>query len=393
MAGKIHSIEEVVSGAELLDDVFAFVRRFVSLTENQATVISVWIFHTHAFHAARVTPYLAILSPEKQSGKSLLLSVLRLLVNKPWFTGKVSAAVLVRKIAGECPTLLFDESDCSFGGDKDFAQELRGVLNTGYEMHGAASSCQPVGGGKFEFKDYATFCPKAIAGIGTLPDTVEDRSFEIAMKRAGRGEQLDRFRRRTAEPEAIALRKMIEVWVKPLEKELEAAWPALPDELTPRQQDAAEPLLAIADAAGGVWPQRLRAALIQICTKSQAEDPSITVRLLADIRDVFHQRGTDKVSSADLVFSLCDIETAPWSEWSRGKPLSTNKLARLLSRFEISPKTIRVAESTMKGYAIEWFADAWLRYLPGPTPAEKRNTVTFPPIALFPEDLDDEDKA
>ena len=67
--------------AILLDDVARFVRRFVVLTEAQADTLALWVAHTHAFEAAETTPYLAITSAEKRSGKTRLLEVLELLVH------------------------------------------------------------------------------------------------------------------------------------------------------------------------------------------------------------------------------------------------------------------------------------------------------------------------
>jgi hypothetical protein len=107
-----------------------YVRRFVVLSEDQLTAIALWIAHTHAFAAAMATPYLAISSAEMESGKTRLLEVLRLLVASPWFTGRTTAAALTRKIDKSAPTLLLDESDAAFSSDKEYAEALRGVLNT-----------------------------------------------------------------------------------------------------------------------------------------------------------------------------------------------------------------------------------------------------------------------
>src|SRR4051794_27858155 len=118
--------------AETLDLVFWFVGRFVVLSEVQLVAVTLWIAHTHCFDAAQATPYLAISSAEKQSGKTLLLELLAMLVAKPWYTGRTSPAALVRYTDASTPTLLLDESDATFGGDRDYAEALRGVLNTGY---------------------------------------------------------------------------------------------------------------------------------------------------------------------------------------------------------------------------------------------------------------------
>jgi hypothetical protein len=123
---------ESVSGSDPLHNVGSFIRRFVSLSESQLIAITLWVAHTHAIDAAETTPYLNISSAEKQCGKTRLLEVLRLLVLKPWFTGSVSRAVLVRKMDAQKPTLLLDESDAAFKGDREYAEALRAVLNSGH---------------------------------------------------------------------------------------------------------------------------------------------------------------------------------------------------------------------------------------------------------------------
>jgi hypothetical protein len=369
-----HTIEELESmvagwpftegeGETLLFDLYVLIRRYVSLSEAQAVVAALWAAHTHTMEAAEATPYLAISSSEKGSGKTLLLEVLELVVAKPWLTGRVSAAVLIRKVDKERPTLLLDESDAAFSGEKDYAEALRGVLNTGHRRGGKASLC--VGqGANISFKDFSTFCAKAIAGIGKLPDTVADRSIPIQLKRARKEEVLARFRRREAEQEATPIRRHLEAWAEVVVTTLAEARPSLPDCLTGRQQDAVEPLLAIADLVGGNWPERARRAILEIFSDGQAEDDSTGVRLLADIKAVFDERKSDRIPSADLVEALAKIETSPWGDW-HGKPLTPAKLAKLLQPKGIAPIAMRVSPtSTPRGYQREDFEDAWSRYLP-----------------------------
>jgi len=367
----------------VLNSIKAFIRRFVSLSESQAQVVAVWVVHTHVIEAAHATPYLAITSAEKQSGKSTILEVLELLVAKPWSTGRVTAAVLIRKIDAERPTLLLDESDAAFGGEKEYAEALRGLLNTGHKPSGKASCC--VGqGANISYKDFSTFCAKAIAGIGRLPDTIADRAIPIRLKRAKRGECI-KFRSHKVEPEATSLRGTIEAWCQVILPQLHDAEPNLPDELTARQQDSAEPLLAIADLAGGDWPHALRSALSELCTKAQTSDGSIGVQLLADIRQIFDARGIDRISSTELAAALCEIETSPWSEWSKGKPLSAGKLARLLVPFDVAPHNVRVGSAVLRGYETDDFQDAWSRYLPPACAQDASESATAATSSLFNE--------
>jgi hypothetical protein len=361
----LESKTPLAEGADVLDRVLVFIRRFVCLSESQARVVALWIVHTHVFASGDATPYLAITSAEKQSGKTRLLEVLATLVADPWLTGRVSAAVLTRKIHAKHPTLLLDESDAAFGGEKEYAEALRGVLNTGHRS-GGSSSCCGRQGANISFQDFSTFCPKAIAGIGKLPDTVADRAIPIRLKRAAPGEVVERFRLRDVGPGATTLREQVETWCLTIAEKLPEARPDLPDALTDRQHDGAEPLLAIADMAGGEWPQVATRALVELCTEAQAADDSTGKLLLADIRQIFEAQGVDRIASAELTYLLTEIETSPWGEWSQGKPLSVAKLARLLRPFAIFPHSIRVDDKTPKGYEREDFQDAFRRYLQVP---------------------------
>jgi Protein of unknown function (DUF3631) len=350
-------------GAPLLDSISTFIRRFISLSESQARVVALWVAHTHALAAADATPYLAITSPEKRSGKTQLLELCGMLVANPWLTGRVTAAVLIRKVDKVQPTLLLDESDAAFGGEKEYAETLRGVLNTGHRRGGKASCC--VGqGANITFQDFSTFCPKAIAGIGMLPDTVADRAIPIRLKRKGREERVERFRLRNVAAETATLHGQIAAWIRPLIDLLRNARPLLPEELTDRQQDGVEPLLAIADVAGGNWPQTARQALVELCTDSGGTDDSFGERLLADIRQIFETRGQDRISSAELTAALAELETSPWSEWSNGKPITQPKVARLLRRFDVMPYPIRIGDRIVRGCERADFSDAFSRYLP-----------------------------
>ena len=369
----------------LLDKIVTHLRRYVVMTEAQARVEALWVAHTHAFEAANTTPYLAVNSPEKQSGKTLLEEVCELLVANPWLTGRVTAAVLIRKIDAEHSTLLLDESDAAFGSEKEYAEALRGLLNTGHRRGGKASLC--VGqGANITYKDFSTFCPKMIAGIGRLPDTVADRSFPIRLKRAAKGERRERFRRCKVEPLAEPLRQELEKWAIIYTPRLSEANPTLPEELSDRQQDGAEPLLAIADLAGGDWPEKARASLVALCTGEAAKDRSIGVELLADIRTIFFPLDGDgkplepleRISSEALAKVLAEMKDRVWAEWGKAqKPMSQAQLAKMLRRYEIEPRGLRLSSNKrLRGYEREWFEEVWKSYLPPYTALPGCDTVT-----------------
>jgi hypothetical protein len=357
-----------LSGAEILDRLVGFIRRFVALSYVQAVMVALWVIHTHAIDAADCTPYLHIKSVEKRSGKTRLLEVLALLVARPWLTGRVSAAVLVRKTADEQPSLLLDESDAAFKADKEYAETLRGSLNAGFRRGGVTSLC--VGqGANLSYRDFPVFSPKAIAGIGRLPDTIADRAIPIELRRRAPGEDVERFRQRKVEPEAVPLHSAAAAWAEANLRALAEAEPELPDELDDRAQDIVEPLLAIAEAVGDEWPDRARRAAVALLTGEQRDDAeSLGVRLLRDIREVFDGEGKDRLSTNTILEKLHGADEAPWGSL-RGEPLDARGLARLLKPYGITPKKLREGDQTFKGYQRAFFEDTWSRYLPT-TPEE-----------------------
>jgi hypothetical protein len=370
------AMRELLAGAELgfaiLSDIEAFLRRFVIMSDSQYVATTLWIAHTYCYKCFIWTPYLHITSAEKRCAKSRTLETVGYLVRKPWHTSSVSGAVLVRRIDSEQPTLLFDEVDAQFKADKETAQAVRQVLNAGAHCKGVASRCTGKGV-EIESRDFHVFCPKALAGIGNLPETVADRCLPIELRRKLPTETVERLREKTVAPDVAGLKKRLADWIERKRPNLVLyanckVAPELPEELNDRQRDGAEPLLAIADAAGGSWPERARSALVELYTGAAAEDRSLRTLLLRDIRSIFDESPRDRLPSADILERLNKIEESPWSEW-RGKPLTAHGLSKLLKPFDITPKNIRFDDAPQaKGYDRESFTDAWDRYLPLPPP-------------------------
>jgi hypothetical protein len=355
-------LEKVPDGAELLERLVWFIRRYVALSEDQAILSALWVVHTHTLDAADTTPYLNVKSAEKRSGKTRLLEVLSLLAARSWLTGRVTAAVLVRKVAAEAPALLLDESDAAFKGDREYAETLRGVLNAGFRRGGVASLC--VGqGANITYEDFPVYCPKVIAGIGKLPDTVADRSIPIELRRRRPSEKVERFRLRKVGPEALPISRDVRAWAQVHLDSLSTAEPDLPDELDDRAQDIMEPLLAIADEVGGEWPVRSRRAAVGLLTGEEREDAeSLGVRLLRNVRGVFDDKSSDRLPTGKLLEALHVMEEAPWGSL-RGEALDGRGLASLLKPYGVKPEKLREDDDTFRGYRRTSFEDAWVRYL------------------------------
>jgi Protein of unknown function (DUF3631) len=355
-----------LSGVEVLDGIVAFIRRFVALSDEQTALIGLWVVHTHAIDAADCTPYLHIKSAEKRSGKTRLLEILALVAARSWLTGRTTAAVLARKTAAESPTLLLDETDAAFRAGQEYSETLRGILNAGYRRGGVTSLC--VGqGANITYQDFAVFSPKAVAGIGKLPDTVADRAIPIELKRRKPSEKLERFRMRKVEGEAAPLQEAAASWAETRVEALAKAEPELPEELDDRAQDIIEPLLAIADEIGGEWPPRARDAAVALLTGEHREDSeSLGVRLLRDVRDAFDAEGADRLRTIDILTALNARDDAPWGSL-RGEALGARGLARLLKPYGVKPDQVWIDGANQKGYMRSWFADAWARYVPEDT--------------------------
>lgn len=349
------------------DQVNAFIRRYVVLTDEQLDALTLWVLHSWAFPAAAATPYLVVLSPLWQSGKTRLLEVLECLVKNPMLEVDPTPAMLFRSIEDRSPTLLLDEVDAMFGGDRERTEPLRGMLNAGNRRGGSISRCVPP---DWSVKEFSVFCAKCLAGLdnGRWPDTLLDRSIVLRLRRKASSEKVERFYRARVEAEVEPLREGLQEWADEHLDVLTAARPELPEaELSDRACDAWEPLLAIADLVGHGWSSRARSAAISLHQRQQAMEDAVGVVLLRDVRTVFAEH--ERLRSAELCMRLRALEESQWAAWGRGRHgLREADLARLLRPFEIMPRTIRleaaqVRGATAKGYLREHFEDAWRRYL------------------------------
>jgi putative DNA primase/helicase len=345
---------EPIDGAELLAALVEQVERYMVMEPGAAERVALWLLHTHVFQAFGITPRLAITSPRPQCGKTTLLDILQRLVVRPLLAANLTAAAVFRVVEVALPTLLVDEAD-TFLPNND---ELRGVLNSGHRRGGTVIR---VVGEDMEPRQFSTFSPAAIAMIGHLPGTLADRSVSITLKRKRADEPVESFRYDRSQ-DLDRLARMCARWAKDNADRLRGLDPVVPSNLYNRAADNWRPLLAIAEAAGGDWPERARA----IAAATVDSDQVKRVGLLADIREVFDSKGVDRVKSADLAAALVAMEGHPWAEHGRtGKPLTANGLARMLAGDNIAPKVMRFRlDEVGRGYEREQFEDVFERYLP-----------------------------
>lgn len=352
-----------VAGAELLLTMRAQLEKYLVLPAHAATAIALWSLHTWCLDAFFISPLLYPRSPEKRCGKTTLMIVVHELVRRPLLATNIAPAPLFRCVAEFRPTLLLDEADAWLKEN----EELRGILNGGHSRK-TAKVIRCVGD-EHDVRAFSTFCPKAVAGIGRLADTLADRSIIIPMKRKRPQDctaplREDRF-------DLSDIRRRCRRWADDEIEVLRQADPKIPTALNDRAADNWRALLAIADAAGGDWPREARTAAMAL--SGQADDEAIGTQLLSDIRSLFDRLedfgrsdddGGRAIASAALIERLGAMEDRPWAEWRHGKPITAPQMARLLRAFDVRPRTIRIGNQTAKGYLHEQFADAFSRYLP-----------------------------
>lgn len=347
--------------AALLDRVDEFVRRFVIFdSEHEPVALTLWCALTYNFECFEVCPYLAVTSPEKRSGKSVMFDVLGALCCNPWKVINPSAATLYYKLRVSTPTLLLDECDALFSKAETPTTELiRGILNAG--NHRGTTVPRMVGqGSKMRLEEFPVYCPKAFAGIGKIPDTIADRSIPIRLRRKRRDEPVARFRRSLVGAEAQELAAELEAVMTSIK--VREFVEDLPNELGDRAQDSWEPLIAIARTVGAAWEDRARRAAIALSGNVQ-DDDSAGVLLLTDIRRIFESKSPRRaLASSELVDELRKCEESPWADLG-ANGLTKHALARRLKPYGIRPGNNRDGDAVLKGYTRSSFEDAWARYI------------------------------
>lgn len=356
-ASNVQPWPQPVGGRVLLDKIAAVFNRHMDLSQGMTEALALWVMHAHAHDAAQHSPILFISSPTKRCGKTNLLSVLDLLVPKPLSAANVTPASVFRAIDRWKPTMLIDEAD-TFISDKT---ELRGVLNSGHRRSQAqVTRCV---GDDHTPRVYSTWCPKAFAGIGRLPSTLEDRSIIVELRRKLKSVRVERVPIR---PDAYdELRRKAARWGLDHMRRLEQADPDVPDALSDRACDNWTPLLAIADLIGGDWPVRARESAVRLSARD--DDEGEAEMLLQDLRAIFSREDADVMWTEAIIDGLVEMEGRPWVDLTRGRPITAHTLARLLKPFRVFPRKMRIDGGRQKRSAYERkrLEPVWRRYIDG----------------------------
>lgn len=349
---------------EILDEIRRMLQSLIVLDKESAIATALWVSASWLYDRFEIFPYLLLASPTKRCGKTRLLGIIRHLVERPMQAASISAAALFRTVEARRPTLLLDEFD-----QHDRESELHYLLNSGHERSGAAIRLVPKGNDYID-KSFSTFCPKVIAMIGKPKDTLVDRSIAVPMQRRRPSDRIKRLDDEAKQALQTLQRKLAR-W-KADTTELPEVEPLNTD--NDRLADNWLPLLTVAEMAGEEWPELARQAA-SILSKD-VEDDSIKIQLLQDIRRVFQEEETDKITTSDLLEKLKLMEESLWGEWNYGRGLSPRGLANLLRPFQIEPKVMRTEDKRARGYEFEDFRNAFEAYIPQNTPKLSVTSVT-----------------
>lgn len=355
-----------VNGAELLEDLTAIIRRHVIADPATIHAAALWAAFTWFIDVLNVAPIANITAPEKRCGKTVLLGVLARLACRPLPASNIAPAALFRALQLWQPTLLMDEVDAFLAAH----EEARGILNAGFTRD-AAYVIRCVGDDHTPTR-FNVWGAKALCGIGKIADTLADRSIPLRLRRKLTGERTVKIRHVDASAFAELGSKLARFAIDNREA-VRTARPPEVEGLNDRANDCWEPLLAVAEVAGGDWPRIARLAAVSLHGQEE-EAPSTGAELLASIRDAFDGKRANSLATATLLEALAEDEEAPWAAWNRGKPMSAHQLAKRLSEFGIKPTTIRIGLRTPKGYKREQFEEAFGRYLSEDAPATTATT-------------------
>ena len=352
---EVEPWEDAVNGIELLTEISDTLKRFIVCKPETAHAAALWIVMTWLMDAVKVAPLAVITAPEKRCGKTQLLEMIGKMSSKPMFASNITAAALFRSIEMWSPTLLIDEADAFLKDNED----MRGLLNAGHTRT-TAYTVRTVGDDHTP-KRFNLWGAKAVSGIGKLADTIMDRAIVLELRRKLDCEMVDRIRHAETGLFETIQRKLCR-FAEDHEEDIRKAKPSLPEELNDRAQDNWEPLLAIADTAGGVWPELARKAALTISGDKKTSQ-SLGVELLDDIKEVFDEKKLERVFTYQLVDYLCEDSEKSWATYNRGKPITPKQLSIKLSGYGIRSKDVRIGYDKKKGFETSQFDDAFARYL------------------------------
>jgi hypothetical protein len=351
-----------VDAASLLEECSAKICRYVVIQPHQLTTAVLWIGHAWTYdHGVPFnSPMLAATSAEPGAGKSLLAVVVGRLCPRLSLNVEITGPNVYRFVDAHKPTMVIDEADDLFTRKSD----LKHVMNAGW-TRGFTIPRQVKINGIWQTVHFDPFCPKLIALLGcNLPPQTRSRCIELRMLPKRHDEVTEEFDQRD-DAEFAILRRKLACFATNNAVILKDAKPIMPVGFNNRTAANWKLLLAIADLAGGDWPQRAREAAEHLSRSRHR--PTFGVKLLAEFSACFIESYTTEVTSETMKERLAANPVGIWIDYNHGGPITQRQIADLLDPFEINPVSLHPTKRkdfSRQGYRILQFADAFARYLP-----------------------------
>jgi putative DNA primase/helicase len=366
--GDVHSSEpplwhvepwgEPVTAAKLLPALISKYTAHVSVEPHEALVINLWVLFAWVHGIAKHSPLLVFTSAEPASGKSLALEVLSYLTPRPRQSVEITGPALYRFVDANKPTLLLDEVDSLFKRKPDFASLMKDSWS-----HTATVQRTVVVNGVYQTQFFSTFCPKAVAGLNPDMDLAQaSRTITIRMWPRPPGSKVS-FKHSDDE-EFAKLRQQALRWATDASADLQKRDPLLPPGFDDRQALNWKIPLAIAELAGGDWPDKARRAAEHL-TKTHNE-PSLGIQLLKVCYQLCAKAVKAKMGyfpTKALLTTLHADSSGPWLAYRGDKrvgPITEQQIAHLLKPFEI--RSSSNGTQRIKGYRCADFAKNFERF-------------------------------
>lgn len=325
-----------VDGARVLDLMRGMFMLYTKQqTDHHYAALALYAMYTHLSGVFRYAPRMVITSAEKQSGKTRTLDILRELVSNPEVAANTTVAALFLAVMEDeqhPPTIILDEADTVFGTKIKAEQneELRGFVNCGFQTGTPFTRANWV---TKKREQYSTFAPVVLAAIGALPETIVDRAVTIRLRRRKPGDTVEKYRLKEA-GKLHELRALAAEWAAEFRDRARSYEPKM--ELDDRPADVWEPLLAVADLAGGHWPQTARAAAAYLVAEGAGAAVEVTegIELLTDLRGILRMMQSDRLPSSALLEHLRSLEASRWKDGD----LTARRLALILANYGVKPK-------------------------------------------------------
>ena len=331
-------------GQAMLEEACQFIDRFSVLPSRAATyALATFAATTWIYQAFTETPRIHVTALDYGAGKTRVMGLTSFLCRNPQWMAKITGPALYHIIPERHPApLCLDEADVLFGNGSR-AEDIRGVLNAGYEYKGTVTRVV-----KSEATDFNVYCPVMFAGKGNLPRSLEDRAVSIMMEKRRPGQQMDKFRAKMHEPLGRKIGLMLGAWATKIQGPAgDILWDDPPEKLADRQVDILTPLYAVCQMAAGPWPERF-AEIVDVLVLGGVSTDAVSpaTALLAAIGDVW-PAGVERLATHELADLVAGHESGEfdWPESQR-----TPELNAQLRGMGIPPVPMRINGKVMRGY-------------------------------------------